>query len=1030
MSLYGALSASVAGLSSQSNKIGVISDNIANVSTVGYKQGSGQFETLVTNSGLVSSYSPGGVLAINRALVSKQGLLQGTDSATDIAISGAGFFVVRSDSTADGSVLYTRSGSFRQDNLGNFRNSSGFYLQGWPLDADGRLPGESGNANTNSSNNISSLETVNVQTATGAAAATTTVELSANLRASQTIYPGSSAEADMDTLTVNSGQPAKSVIVPGVIDGVPLTADVNHLARGDKFSISTGNGLSYTYRYGGFTYSRDLSTGNQGDSGTDTQTSPIPMNANAFTTALGDQTVTALTALPHGLSVGDVVTITGQPAIGGIPPSDLNQTFVVTSIPSSTEFTFEVSTASGSIVAANGGVATNLITRPYAGIILDASNATSRFLGVTGTSSFREESLSFTINTEATGTLTFTYTNSTPNPQLRQFNTLENLAEAINSVSNLTARVSAGRLYVGTVDANASLTFANGQVQGDSGPPVKAGIDWVRELGLQNVSIGDDRFNSLKSLAALINASSGLDATLSNELTEATLSINVEDPLDTITFTDLPEAAAPIALNSTTTPFGTSIGSNAVTVTHPAAHGFSTGDLVTIDATAMPGYFAPFATAGGFTTNGTTTVRVNHPGHTFLLGDSVYVDASDLSGFTGNTLSGIPLAELSGNKTITSVGVGFYTFTTTTAAAGIVTEGTGNLLSTASYNGIPATDFNGTFEITVSGPSTYVIRTAHDATATGNTGSAGITATPPVNTGSVLAELGLVDSLAGGVFTQQTLGPLGPEYNATDADKNMAGGNITPQYSQNLRIYDSLGSGHDLKASFIKVAINTWAVEVFAANPDDVSATFVNGLLASGTITFNGDGTLRSVSSELAAPVSIPWVNGAEQSSVTFDWGTAGEPAGTTGASIIGLTDGMSQFDASYKVNFVNQNGAAVGQLVSVIIDENGFVIANYNNGESQSLYKVPIAVFSNPDELGAVTGNVFQQSSSSGEPNLREAGTNGAGKLQPSTLESSTVDLSKELTDLIIAQRAYQANTKIITTADSLLEELNNTVR
>lgn len=942
MSLYGALYSSVAGLRSQSNKIGILSDNISNVNTVGYKKAEGQFESLVTNSGLVSAYSPGGVLSVNRQLVSKQGLLQGTDNSTDVAITGRGFFVVSDQSgnagdPDEGEVLYTRAGSFRQDNLGNFRNASGFYLKGWPLDREGRLPGEPGNLNTTSANNLTSLETINVQQATGSAAETTTVDISANLKASQTIFPGADATAGMDTLTVNFAQPAKSIIVPGALNGTPLTTDVNHIERGDKVVISTGNGLSYTYRYGGFTFGRDAATGNNGDSGVSLQTSPLTLLANAFAVTASNQTIT-VTAANHGLQTGEVVTISGQAAaVGGVPAADLNQSFVITSTGTNT-FTITVSTPTASITGGTAGTAgVSVVTRPFAGNILDAVTINQRFFTTTSTANFTAAALTFSINTTATGPVTFTYTNSTPNAQLRQFNTLSNLADAINSVSGLTARVSNGRLFVGAADANAAVTFANGSTVGQSGPPVLDGLDWVRELGLSNVGIGDDRFNSLQSLASLINASTGLDASISNSLTEATMKINVEDPLDTISFADLP-VAAPLAAFATATPFVTVSGSNVVTVNHPSPHGLKTEDIVTLDVSGL-------------------------------------------------------------------------------AAAG-------------PFNGIPKANFSGQFVITVTGPSSYTITVATAATASSGTGDTGLIVTPPNNSGSLLAELGLVDSLNGAAFVPQTLGPIGPEYDPGDSDKNMASGAIVPQYSQNVRIYDSLGSGHDVKVSLIKTAVNSWAVEIYAANTADVSATFANGLLAFGTLTFNGDGSLRSVSAGLAAPINIPWANGAEQSSITYNWGTAGEPFGTVGATAIGKTDGMTQFDAAYKVNFVNQNGASVGQLISVSIDEDGFVSANFSNGETQRLYQLAIADFSNPDQMDMVTGNVMRQSGNSGEANLKRAGTNGAGSIQPSALETSNVDLSEELTNLIVAQRAYQANTKLITTADNLLEGLNNTIR
>jgi flagellar hook protein FlgE len=254
----------------------------------------------------------------------------------------------------------------------------------------------------------------------------------------------------------------------------------------------------------------------------------------------------------------------------------------------------------------------------------------------------------------------------------------------------------------------------------------------------------------------------------------------------------------------------------------------------------------------------------------------------------------------------------------------------------------------------------------------------------------------------------------------------MASGDITAQFSRNVRIYDSLGSGHDLRFSYIKIAQNNWAVEVHAIPASDVSTALVDGQVVTGTITFNGDGTLRSVSPSLSAPININWNNGAVPSEITLDLGTAGEPFGTVGATTIGLSDGLSQFDSAYNVNFANQNGAPVGQLVSVAVDQEGIVSATYSNGQTQRLFKLPLASFANPNGLDARSGNIFTQNRASGEVNLREAGTNGTGTIVSAALEQSNVDLAEQLTDIIVAQRSYQANTKVITTADELLDALN----
>jgi len=135
MSLYGALYSGVSGLAAQSSAMGAISDNISNVNTVGYKGTQVNFSTLVTKQVSLTNYSPGGVQSKPRTSVDVQGLLQATNSATDIALSGQGFFVVNEAANpGDGDMFaYTRAGSFKVDKEGYLQNVSGWYLQGWPL---------------------------------------------------------------------------------------------------------------------------------------------------------------------------------------------------------------------------------------------------------------------------------------------------------------------------------------------------------------------------------------------------------------------------------------------------------------------------------------------------------------------------------------------------------------------------------------------------------------------------------------------------------------------------------------------------------------------------------------------------------------------------------------------------------------------------------------------------------------------------------------------------------------------------------
>jgi flagellar hook protein FlgE len=135
MSLYGALFSGVSGLAAQSSAMGAISDNITNVNTIGYKGTRVNFQTLVTKQTSLTNYSPGGVQSKPRTGVDVQGLLQATNSSTDVGISGQGFFVVNEAAhPEDGDMFaYTRAGSFKVDSEGYLQNVSGWYMQGWPL---------------------------------------------------------------------------------------------------------------------------------------------------------------------------------------------------------------------------------------------------------------------------------------------------------------------------------------------------------------------------------------------------------------------------------------------------------------------------------------------------------------------------------------------------------------------------------------------------------------------------------------------------------------------------------------------------------------------------------------------------------------------------------------------------------------------------------------------------------------------------------------------------------------------------------
>lgn len=251
--------------------------------------------------------------------------------------------------------------------------------------------------------------------------------------------------------------------------------------------------------------------------------------------------------------------------------------------------------------------------------------------------------------------------------------------------------------------------------------------------------------------------------------------------------------------------------------------------------------------------------------------------------------------------------------------------------------------------------------------------------------GTPLAELGLT----AGTYTSDDIGTGNVYSNGdfTDSPPFSAGEFPALQFLPGDTAYNSRG---------------WWQVRVRDPN---------NNSLTLGLINFNGDGTLNAlqdsngnVDLELS---DIDWGNGSELQDISID------------------ISGFTQFSSDYTVLFSDQNGAELGLRTGVEIDREGFIIAQFSNGATTRLYKMPLVTFANANGLKEVSGTAYTETEESGEENLREAGSGGAGFIEPSTLENSNVDLADEFALLIVAQRAYSAGTKVINTVDQMTQEL-----
>ncbi|HKB95196.1 MAG TPA: flagellar hook protein FlgE [Rhizomicrobium sp.] len=245
----------------------------------------------------------------------------------------------------------------------------------------------------------------------------------------------------------------------------------------------------------------------------------------------------------------------------------------------------------------------------------------------------------------------------------------------------------------------------------------------------------------------------------------------------------------------------------------------------------------------------------------------------------------------------------------------------------------------------------------------------------------------------------------------------LTSGAVTADFTRTINIYDSQGGSQPITFSFVKTGANAWAYEAtYSGSAANLSSA---NPIGTGTVTFNSDGTMKNVNG--AAPASGSF-------NLTVPWAAStGLAAQTVAVNLgaVGGTSGLTQFDSASTLNGTSPDGSPFGSITGVTVAKDGTVTAQFSNGLSQAVYKVPVATFTNPDGLGQMNGNAYTATRASGAANINLANTGAAGGIAAQTLEASTVDLATEFTNLITTQRAYSASARIVTTADKMLQEL-----
>jgi flagellar hook protein FlgE len=242
-------------------------------------------------------------------------------------------------------------------------------------------------------------------------------------------------------------------------------------------------------------------------------------------------------------------------------------------------------------------------------------------------------------------------------------------------------------------------------------------------------------------------------------------------------------------------------------------------------------------------------------------------------------------------------------------------------------------------------------------------------------------------------------------------------------FTSSMTVYDSLGTANSIQVTWTKTGSNAWSASFGNPTLSSDSATTTGTTSGSVAITFNSDGSLASTTPSPATISVSGWTDGAAASTVSLNLGT------------VGKTDGLTQYASgettpSVDVTSITSDGLAFGKLSSISIGKDGVVDATYSNEQTVAIYKIAVATFADPNELNASSDGIYSATATSGGATLQTSGTNGAGTVYGSELESSTTDTSGQFSNMISAQQAYSAASQVITTVNKMFDTLVSAMR
>lgn len=974
------LSSGVTGMVNHQLILDTVANNLANVSTPGFKSSRISFATALNQLSYAGS-APGnntggrnpeqiglGVTSGSIDVDMSQGSLQSTGRAFDLAVQGEGFFqVAKVDATGTlSNQFYTRVGNFSFDSANNLVDlSTGLKVMGKQTDANGVTLGQVLPVDITSDRSMDAVATQNIT-------------YQGNLSSKAGALQGPALQSIFPLLEVDASNKSATASENTVL---------SHLAN---FNVSTGlNRFSEPAAPANQTHIYVFGTKPDG------QPYGGEFDIMPWQNSVADLMNSVNRVLTQGESFGQVVLSNGTLTASGIGTGNGFSLFIGERNPIN-------------------GLATDFATVLAPGGLASLTGA-----GFSAPGNFPAAGA---INPGADGVLTSTIT----------------FPAATTLASNMTASITVNGVTVATQTIPAD-TYAAGDSFTIANPPGVAAGDAVRIVfggGAATVDVS----STLGGVSALTTNAAGINTatTTTWPATPATIAPADAGALDPVFA--FPSAGGPFTLTqpmTITTKVNGSIASTFTLAPNTYANGY-TFHLPTYPNVAS-GDTVDFTFAGA-TVNGLRIATTTH-GLTDTSGAVNYSGSGVAKVIGSHTISPSEPGLLQPRFVVPEGTYGGASGSIKIAikvngkeVAGIVPTGTlstlaERTLSLSSYPHVKAGDVV-TYELSNNKALANITWTT-DMIADSN--SANLTAD--------LNSDGLPDLFQEGSSVDVNAWQYEKLNNAT---MNWYKMRFAPDVvSSSIQVYDKNGGSHILESRSFRTGtrsvVNSAATDryngwdmLLSIKPEDGVLTddLVTGMQFDEKGRFLGSANLGSTIRGTALNDSNIYVGTPADDTMGVNWSTTGTASIKLDMGNANSTTGLTGFGTASTAASINQDGNANGELQSLSVSQNGNIVGLYSNGKSRPIYQLQVAVFSNPMGLTSAGTNLWQTSANSGDPIIREPGTAGSGTITAGALEGSNVDIASEFTRMITAQRGFQVNARVIQTTDSMLQELATLVR